>query len=144
MFNSQRDSMTAKELADLKENLTIDLKSLICSSQDGLTDNELKREYKQLVGQKIPFETLGFNTLYELMLSMPDLCMINKHFSGVWVYHPIFDDKTKDLGMLIKTQKDSNKKLRNKSRCAEVIRRNAYRKTYNNHNIQQCKYSFKK
>lgn len=138
--------MTAKELADLKKNLKIDLKSLLCSSQDGLTDMELKREYKQLVGYNIPFETLGFNTLYELMLSMPELCTINKHFSGVWVYHPIFDEKTIELGMLIKTQKDNNRKARNKSRCAEVIRRNLKKPVYNvykynnDHYMHPCKY----
>ena len=137
MFNSQRDGITARELADLKENLKIDIKSLLCSSKEGLTDRELKLEYKNFNGYPPPFAALGYNSLYELMRNMPELCSIRKHFSGTWIYLPVFDEKTIALGVLVRGQSDHKKKVREKSRCLESVRQNRSASRFYNSSIQK-------
>jgi hypothetical protein len=43
--------IVSSELVALRDNFTIDLKSLLGSSQAGLTERELHREYSSLTGE---------------------------------------------------------------------------------------------
>lgn len=131
MWKPQTGGISGAELVELKENLKVDLASLLCSSKEGLTPKELSIEYYELVGSSIPFAKLGYNGIYELMRDLNDVCTIKKHFTGSWVFFPVYDNKTIALGSLVKGQKDDKKGVRNKSRMYEALRKVNYRKTNN-------------
>lgn len=126
MYRSKREYA---DLVSLKENLKIDIKALLCSSKEGLTERELKFEYKNFNGVNIPYIQLGYNTLYDLMRDMPSTCKIHKHYTGAWVFFPVHDEKTQALGSLVQGQNDNNKKKRDKYRLGE-----AYKMYTNTHN----------
>jgi hypothetical protein len=113
MYRANRSNITGAELIDLKTNLKIDLRSLLCSSKEGLSEIELRREYRDLVGREIPFLMLGYNTLYDLMKDLSDICIIKKHyFSNSWIYYPVHDDTTIELGLLVNGQLDKKRAVR--------------------------------
>ena len=122
---------TSEELKHIKSNLTIDLKSLLCSSKDGLSERELKFEYRNYTGHDIPFYTLGYHSLYELMRDMPDAFEIRKHrVSSTWIYYVKHDERTSDLARLIRGQRDDKKGVREMRRARE---RNTYQQQQSPH-----------
>jgi len=123
MWQAPRQQLTGAELSELKENLKIEIKALLCSAKEGLTERELIKEYKDYQGCYLPFSTLGYNTLYDLMKDLKDVCTIQKVF-GNWVFYPVHDQTTIRLATLISGQKDEKKAVRNKSRFYEGKKRN--------------------
>ena len=111
-------SITAAELDDMRKEIIIEIRSILCSAKQGLTEFELRKEYSQLFGKEIPYTSLGFNSIYELMRSMPEACYSQKHRTGnIWVYFPCIDESIKDLAELVRGQKtDKLTKLREQYR----------------------------
>ena len=111
-------SITAAELDDLRKEIVIEIKSILCSAKRGLTEYELKKEYRQINGKEIPYASLGHNSLYELMRSMPEACYSQRHHaSNIWVYYPHIDETVKNLADLVRGQKtDKLTKLREQYR----------------------------
>jgi len=106
------------EVPKLKEEVNIEIRSLLCSSKDGLSENELRREYMNLYGKEIPFVMLGFRSIHQLMQNFSNI-EIRPHKSlDLMIYHAKHDEATISLGKLIKGQVDSNKKKR------ELLRKN--------------------
>jgi hypothetical protein len=70
---------TLEELRKIKEALTIDIKALLYSSKDGLTERELKKEYRELTGIDIPFARIGYRSLYDLMKRINDFILIKSY-----------------------------------------------------------------
>ena len=114
------EAVVGEELRKIKEALTIDIKALLYSSKDGLTERELKKEYRELTGQDIPFARIGYRSLYDLMKDLPRDVIIRRHQNGLtWIYYGIHDSKTKDLGKLVSGQLDRNKSVREQRRGNE-------------------------
>lgn len=117
-----RNYLTGTEIANLKDQIKIDIRSLLCSSKDGLTEPELKREYYNLNGHYIPYVELGFNSLYDL-LTQYDFIETRRHRNGQsWVFYAIPDENSRGLARLIAGQRDPNKSLREKKRLNELNR----------------------
>lgn len=88
------------DIEKLKESLCVDLKAIVCSSKDGVTERELKHDYRLITGQDIPYAALGYSSLYDLMSRLP-FVEIKKHpFGDIWLYYPIYDDTTLNLGKI--------------------------------------------
>ena len=135
MYKSERASIAAAEICDVKANLKIDLRSLLCSSKDGLSERELRNEYRELMGKEIPYSLLGYIKLYDMMRDFTDVCTIRKHFTGnTWIYYPVHDQKTVELGMLVYGQVDKNRGIREKRRVTEYNKTTSYNSNnyYNN------------
>ena len=128
-----RGRLTGAELTEMKQNLIIDIKSLLLGSTDGLSDRELKTDYRKLVGRDLPYIQLGYNSLYNLMADLSDICYIRTHYSGnTYIYYAVLDESTKPLANLVQNQLDPKKKVRERKRCTEYAR--------NNNNTQQTSY----
>ena len=133
MYKSERVSIAAAEICDVKANLKIDLRSLLCSSKDGLSERELRNDYRELMGKEIPYSLLGYIKLYDMMRDFTDVCTIRKHFTGnTWIYYPVHDQKTAELGMLVYGQVDKNRSIREKRRVTEYNKSTSYNNYYNN------------
>jgi hypothetical protein len=108
-------------LDELKQNLKIDIKSLLCSSPDGLTEKELRSDYRNYTNKEIPYSTLGYHGLYEMIKDMPDVATVRRHRNGAtWIFDAVVDESTKQLRRLVGTQKDMNKGKRDQKRSREV------------------------
>lgn len=108
-------------LDELKQNLKIDIKSLLCSSPDGLTEKELRSDYRNYTNKEIPYSTLGYHGLYEMIKDMPDVATVRRHRNGAtWIFDAVVDESTKQLRRLVGTQKDMNKAKREQKRSREV------------------------
>jgi hypothetical protein len=111
---------------NLIDDLKIDIKSLLLSSKDGMTEGELKSEYFELTGNDLTrkIHDIGFKNVHDFMNLSPDSFNIRKHHNGIiWVYHAKSDENTLDLFCLIKGQKDTNKGKREEKRSKEANRR---------------------
>jgi hypothetical protein len=115
---------TGHELSALKERLKLNLKSLLFSSKEGLTDTELGREYLQLNNRAIPFDRLGYRSLYDFLKTQHDWVSITRHRTGLWLYRPVYDAESLELGILVRGQLDPKKQDREKKRQYESSRRN--------------------
>jgi hypothetical protein len=110
------------ELTKLKEEVNIEIRSLLCSSKDGLSENELRREYMNLYGKEIPFFMLGFRSIHQLMQNLSNVEIRPHKTLNLMIYHAKFDEATIALGKLIKGQVDKNKQKRESSRKNEANR----------------------
>ncbi|CAF4017960.1 unnamed protein product, partial [Rotaria sp. Silwood1] len=59
-------------------NLKTELRSLLISSQQGCDEHQLMRDYDEYNGRRIPFRDMGYTTLIELLISMPDVARIDQ------------------------------------------------------------------
>ena len=114
-----------EDLRKLKENLRIEIKALLCSSKAGLTERELKIEYRNQNGRELPYAQIGYKSLDELMRDMPNDVQIVKDHHGIWLYLAIHDEKTLGLACLVRGQTDKNKKVREEKRQKEARFRSA-------------------
>ena len=110
MYKAEYERISAAQSSALEDTLKIDLKSLLCSSKDGLSEKELKHYYRLMFGKEIPYIILGYVNLYDMMRNLTDVCTIREQFgSNTWIYYPVHDQKTLELGMLGYGQVDRNK-----------------------------------
>lgn len=126
------DNPSGTEIKVLLEKVKIDIKALLCSSKEGLTQRELMFEYRNLNGENIPYANLGCHSIHDLMKKFSDFVQTRRHYSGqTWVYHAMHDDLTKDLGRLIQGQLDPKRGLREKKRAFETARYTSRSQSYN-------------
>ena len=60
----------------LLERTRRNLRSVLMSEKLGVPLELLARDYRQLVGEDLPWTGLGFPTLQELLDSLPDVCSL--------------------------------------------------------------------
>ena len=130
-MQTQAGNFVGSELHRIKEEFRqVILSILTVSAKDGLTDAELIRDYKSCTGLNLPFTQLGYNSVYELMRSMPDVCFIRRHpAKNILLYYPVETEQTKDIARLVRGQKDTNRANREANRDKE-LRRNMYQRYY--------------
>ena len=104
------------DLDELRNNLKIDITSLLFASKDGLAEKDLMREYSSLKGKSIPFRTIGFVTLFDFMKDpfMKSSVRIERR-GPTWVYFGIHSEATKSLGEMVKNQNNLSKQRRQRN-----------------------------
>jgi tudor domain-containing protein 5 len=122
MASSKSSCLTGAKLNELREELKIELRSLILSSKDGMTEREMRNEYRKSYGKDIPYAQLGFNTLHDLLKDLRDCVRVERRQS-IYVYFGIYDERTKDLGRLVLGQLDRGKSARDQRRNVESYRK---------------------
>lgn len=60
----------------IQECLRKEIRSLLISAKDGLTPQQLEKEYLLMVGNHLPLRILGYRSTMELMLDMPDVVSV--------------------------------------------------------------------
>jgi hypothetical protein len=97
---------TSQEYLDLKA----ELRSILISSQQGCNELQLMRDYGAYNAHKpIPFRDMGYNTLIDLLKSMPDVAKIDQS-RGPMIIHGVPDENTAHIKKLVMTQKRNKKK----------------------------------
>lgn len=65
--------MAEEELSYVK----VIVRSVLTSSKNDVTISQLLIDYNDLEGENIPFQKLGFNTIYELLEAMNDTLKVS-------------------------------------------------------------------
>jgi hypothetical protein len=125
--------MSASELHKIQNAIILDLKSILLSSKDGLTERELHNEYRQLCGREIAYSCLGFNTLYDFLMDLVHKSIIRHQRRGNLVIYFAYDEKcTYELRNLVKGQTDRSHNIREQKRNRESTYR--YNRQHNSVN----------
>lgn len=59
-----------------------EIRSLLISAKDGLTPQQLEKEYLLMVGSHVPLRALGYRSTMELVLDMPDVVSVCPRADG--------------------------------------------------------------
>uniref|UniRef100_A0A452V4I6 Tudor domain-containing protein 5 n=1 Tax=Ursus maritimus TaxID=29073 RepID=A0A452V4I6_URSMA len=83
--------------------------SLLISTKDGLTPQQLEKEYLLMVGSHLPLRILGYRSTMELVLDMPDVVTVCPYGDGTVILKAIPDESTKGIASLVAKQRSSHK-----------------------------------
>ncbi|XP_072175708.1 tudor domain-containing protein 7B-like [Diadema setosum] len=86
------------------------LRSVLISSKGGVPLQKLNNEFKELLGQDIPYTDNGFPSLEAYLRSMPKVVSIRRDPSGQITCHGVANEETEHLDRLVKKQKSTKKK----------------------------------
>ncbi|CAI5776408.1 Tudor domain-containing protein 5 [Podarcis lilfordi] len=85
------------------------VRSLLTPVKEGLTPMELNKEYKSMIGEPLPFRALGYRSVMELVMDMPDVVSICPSGNGNTVLRAIPDESTELIASLVARQKSKPK-----------------------------------
>ncbi|XP_057585749.1 tudor domain-containing protein 5 isoform X2 [Hippopotamus amphibius kiboko] len=93
----------------IQECLRKEIRSLLISTKDGLTPQQLEKEYLLMVGNHLPLRILGYRSTMELVLGMPDVVSVCPCGDGTVILKAIPDESTKGIASLVAKQRSSHK-----------------------------------
>ncbi|XP_008049989.1 tudor domain-containing protein 5 isoform X2 [Carlito syrichta] len=93
----------------IQECVRKEIRSLLISAKDGLTPQQLEKEYLLMVGNHLPLRILGYRSTMELVLDMPDVVSVCSSGDGTVILHAIPDESTKGIASLVAKQRSSHK-----------------------------------
>lgn len=101
------------------------IKAILFSSPYGCTESEIKREYRLLNGQEVPYIRFGFKSFHQLMVSCPNVAYSKASNDIIWIYRASYDEDTKQLGQLVCGQldRDNTRELRRAAEAQRVLSR---------------------
>ncbi|XP_070252228.1 tudor domain-containing protein 5 isoform X2 [Myotis yumanensis] len=91
------------------ECLRKEIRSLLISTKDGLTPQQLEKEYLLMVGNHLPLRVLGYRSTMELVLDMPDVVSVCPCGDGTVILKAIPDESTRGIASLVAKQRSSHK-----------------------------------
>ncbi|GFU34920.1 tudor domain-containing protein 7 [Nephila pilipes] len=92
---------------DLKETVLLNLRSVTQSCKGGVPLTRLERDYRDLLGTRIPFKELGYNTLEGFIRDIPDVICLKKNWEGQLMAEGVADASTAHIASLVSRQKQS-------------------------------------
>ena len=60
----------------LLEDAKLFLRSTLVSKQHGVQQSKIEHDYEELVGEKLPWQKLGFKNLFEFLMSIPEVAKL--------------------------------------------------------------------
>jgi predicted choloylglycine hydrolase len=100
--------MTSSLLNEIK----IEIRSLLISSQNGLSEDELCRDYSLFNSQRsLPYQLFGYSTKTDFLNSLTDIL----YRSSDGYIHPIVDQSTEHIFKFVQQQRKNKKKKQKKS-----------------------------
>ena len=86
------------------------LRSALLTSKGGLPAEQVYRDYRDLVGEGIPYRRLGYETLENFLTAVPDVCRISRKPTGEVIVVAVADDNTRHIQDLVNRQASKSKK----------------------------------
>ncbi|XP_028616631.1 tudor domain-containing protein 5 isoform X1 [Grammomys surdaster] len=93
----------------IQDCLRKEIRALLISTKDGLTPQQLEKEYLLMVGNHLPLRILGYRSTMELVLDMPDVVSVCPCGDGTVILKAIPDESTKGIASLVAKQRRSHK-----------------------------------
>ena len=66
------------DISEKKDKAKKEIRALLLSTNLGLTPNELKKDYLDLVGPPLPGENFGYNSFEDFIKDIPDVVQVRK------------------------------------------------------------------
>uniref|UniRef100_W5MRR4 Tudor domain-containing protein 5 n=1 Tax=Lepisosteus oculatus TaxID=7918 RepID=W5MRR4_LEPOC len=102
----------------LLDTLKKDVRSLLISAKAGLAPEHLKRDYTAMLGHPLPLQRLGFCSVLDMAVHMPDVVCLESTKDGSTMLKAIGVDSTKGIEELVAKQRDSKPKaFKKKAHC---------------------------
>ena len=79
------------------------LRSLLISAKDGLSSQQLERDFVSQIGTPIPYESYGHPTRESLLCNMPDVVLVSKR-RGILHYRGVATDETNHIARMVQLQ----------------------------------------
>ncbi|XP_036375363.1 tudor domain-containing protein 5 [Megalops cyprinoides] len=95
----------------LLSGLKKDVRSLLLSAKNGLSPEQLKKDYFTMLGHPLPLRTHGFRTVMDMVKDMPDVVAVDYLADGTMVLKVIGDSSTKGIEELVAKQRNPKPKL---------------------------------
>ena len=80
------------------------VRALLLSSKHGCTPKQLLSDYRHIVGESLPFESLGYSTFMQYIKSIPDVVQITSQ-QGMTVLLGVADESTSHIAKMVARQK---------------------------------------
>ncbi|GIY42466.1 uncharacterized protein CEXT_107211 [Caerostris extrusa] len=95
--NLGQDSKLSPEQQMFKKSVLINLRSVVQSSKNGVPLSRLQKDYKNFIGTFIPYQNLGYNSLEDFILDVPDVINLKKDVNGQLIAVGVIDSSTAHL-----------------------------------------------
>ena len=92
-----------KDIVSVKKSI----RAILLSAKNGLTVDELRKDYKDMIGESIPLRELDCNSVMELVQKMPDVVSVHKSAQGVNILRGIADSRSVHVARMVSRQKSS-------------------------------------
>lgn len=80
------------------------VRALLLSSKHGCTPKQLLSDYRHIVGEGLPYESLGYSTFMQYVKSIPDVVQITSQ-QGMTVLLGVADESTSHIAKMVARQK---------------------------------------
>ena len=95
-------------------------------NKDGLAMDSFEREYRSMNGKPVPYKFLGYDSLYDLLVAIPDVVNVMPVTGGQFILIAVPDEKTAHVAKMVGNQRDNVEGFNRRtaaliSQCGKVI-----------------------
>ena len=106
--------------AQLKEKIGNGVRSVLLYNKHGLLLEAFEREYREAVGRKVPIKALGFASVYDYLVSIPEVVEVRR-VAGHLLLVGRPDTRTQHMARMVASQRETQGGYN--VRTSEVVRR---------------------
>ena len=90
-------------LADVKKRV----RALLISSPSGCSPKQLWQDYRQVIGEELPYSALGYRSLMAFIQDISDVVKVTLTRDNHTVIYAVADEKTRHISRMVSRQKHS-------------------------------------